>query len=230
MKILVADDDPNILNALSEIFENEGFQTLKAQNGQEALDVYNKDNPDFICLDIMMPEINGYDVCKIIRQTNSNIPIIFLSAKSEEIDRVVGLELGADDYIVKPFGAQEVIARIRAVTRRYMQVKHSSSVDDYFVMGDLGVYPLRLKAQHLQTDDEIDLSLREVKILKLLFDRKNEVIDRDTLLDHCWGEHIMPDSRTVDQHIANLRKRIENDPKSPEIIITVHGVGYKFVS
>ena len=228
MKILVAEDDTNISNALCEIFENEGFNTLKAQNGQQALDLYNNENPDFICLDIMMPEINGYDVCRKIRQTNADIPIIFLSAKDEEIDRVIGLELGADDYITKPFGVREVVARIRAVTRRYMIASNANTVDDFFTMNGLNVYPQRLKAQYSDNGDNIELSLREVKILKLLYDRKNEVIDRDTLLDHCWGEHIMPESRTVDQHIANLRKRIEKDPKKPEIVITVHGAGYKF--
>tara|TARA_R110002095_G_scaffold205478_1_gene188848 strand:- start:1727 stop:2422 length:696 start_codon:yes stop_codon:yes gene_type:complete len=228
LKILVAEDDANILNALCEIFENEGFDTLKARNGEQALDFYNTEKPDFICLDIMMPKINGYDVCKTIRQTNANIPIIFLSAKVEESDRVIGLELGADDYIIKPFGVREVVARIRAVTRRYMQASNANTVDDFFVMDDLNVYPLRLKARRMHQQDEIELSLREVKILQLLFDRKNEVIDRDTLLDYCWGEHIMPESRTVDQHIANLRKRVEKDPKNPEIITTVHGAGYRF--
>lgn len=228
MKILVAEDDNNILNALCEIFENEGFRTVRAENGQAALDLYESENPDFICLDIMMPKINGYDVCRTIRQTNDNIPIMFLSAKDEEIDRVIGLELGADDYINKPFGVREVVARIRAVTRRYMQVSHANAVDDFFVMAGLNVYPQRLKAHYDDGSGDIELSLREVKILQLLFDRKNEVIDRDTLLDYCWGEHIMPESRTVDQHIANLRKRIEKDPKNPAIISTVHGAGYKF--
>lgn len=230
MKILIAEDDPNILNALQEILENEGFDIVKADNGQKAIDVYNAENPDFVCLDIMMPEVNGYDVCKTIRQDNQNIPIIFLSAKTEEIDRVVGLELGADDYIIKPFGAREVVARIRAVTRRYMRVENTNSVDEFFVMGDLKVYPLRLVAERDNDAGEIELGLREVSILKLFYDRKNQVIDRDTLLDHCWGVHIMPDSRTVDQHIANLRKRIEIDPKAPKIITTVHGAGYKFVA
>lgn len=228
MKILVAEDDKNILSALCEIFEHEGFETVKAENGQVALNLYESENPDFICLDIMMPKINGYDVCRTIRQTNGNIPIMFLSAKDEEIDRVIGLELGADDYINKPFGVREVVARIRAVTRRYMQVSNASEVDDFFVMASLNIYPQRLKACYEDGEGDIELSLREVKILQLLFDRKNEVIDRDTLLDHCWGEHIMPESRTVDQHIANLRKRIEKDPKNPAIISTVHGAGYKF--
>lgn len=229
MKILVAEDDINILNALCQIFDTEGFETVLAKDGEVALELYRSEAPDFVCLDIMMPKINGYDVCKKIRQNDPHIPIIFLSAKTEEIDRVVGLELGADDYIIKPFGAREVVARIRSVTRRYMQMNNAKAESDYFVMGDLTVYPLGLKAQRGGGAD-IELSLRETKILQLLYDRSNQVIDRDALLDHCWGEHIMPDSRTVDQHIANLRKRVERDPKSPEIILTVHGAGYKFMS
>lgn len=228
MKILVAEDDRNILNALCQILENEGFEVVTAQDGESAMDLYQSAAPDFVCLDIMMPEINGYDVCKKIRQENPHVPIIFLSAKTEEIDRVVGLELGADDYIVKPFGAREVVARIRSVTRRYMQSQHNGVAAESFFMKDLQVFPSSLKAQR-ESSEEVELSLREVKILELLYRRSNEVVDRDALLDYCWGAHIMPDSRTVDQHIANLRKRIELDPKSPQIIITVHGVGYRFV-
>lgn len=226
MKILVAEDDANILNALCEIFEGEGFALCKAKDGEEALNVYEEQGPDFLCLDIMMPGLSGYDVCRKIRKTNPHIPIIFISAKDQEIDKVIGLELGADDYIVKPFGVHEVVARIRAVARRYLQTQKPETFVNDFVMGEVQVYPSQMKA--VRGGDDIDLSLREVKILQLLFSRKNEVVDRDTLLDFCWGEHIMPDSRTVDQHIANLRKRIEKDPKTPDIIRTVHGAGYKF--
>lgn len=228
MKILIAEDDHNILNALCQIFETEGFEVVTAHDGKTAIDLYESERPDFVCLDIMMPEVNGYDVCKKIRQDDPQIPIIFLSAKTEEIDRVVGLELGADDYIIKPFGAREVVARIRSVTRRYMQSQDKGEATESFVMKDVQVFPSSLKAQR-EGQEDIELSLREAKILRLLYDRSNEVVDRDALLDHCWGAHIMPDSRTVDQHIANLRKRIELDPKSPQIITTVHGVGYRFV-
>lgn len=228
MKILLAEDDHNILNALCQIFETEGFDVVTAHDGKTALDLYEAERPDFVCLDIMMPEVNGYDVCKKIRQDDPQIPIIFLSAKTEEIDRVVGLELGADDYIIKPFGAREVVARIRSVTRRYMQGQDKGEATESFVMKDVQVFPSSLKAQR-EGQEDIELSLREAKILRLLYDRSNKVVDRDALLDHCWGAHIMPDSRTVDQHIANLRKRIELDPKSPQIITTVHGVGYRFV-
>ncbi len=228
MKILLAEDDHNILNALCQIFETEGFVVVTAHDGKTAIDLYESERPDFVCLDIMIPEVNGYDVCKKIRQDDPRIPIIFLSAKTEEIDRVVGLELGADDYIIKPFGAREVVARIRSVTRRYMQGQDKGEATESFVMKDVQVFPSSLKAQR-EGQEDIELSLREAKILRLLYDRSNEVVDRDALLDHCWGAHIMPDSRTVDQHIANLRKRIELDPKSPQIITTVHGVGYRFV-
>jgi DNA-binding response OmpR family regulator len=226
MKILVAEDDENILNGLCEIFEGEGFKAIKAHNGSEALELYEEDKPDFVCLDIMMPDINGYDVCKKIRKSDINIPVIFISAKTEEIDKVIGLELGADDFITKPFGVHEVVARIRAVARRHMKVSAPEEQDKSFILSDLTVYPQQLKAK--RENDEIELSLREVKILQLLYERKNEVVDRDTLLDQCWGEHIMPESRTVDQHIAKLRKRIEIDQQNPLIIKTVHGVGYRY--
>jgi len=228
MKIIVTEDDPNILNGLCEIMENEGFETIKANNGQEALTLYKESAPDFICLDIMMPEMSGYDVCREIRKTDAQIPIIFISAKEEEIDRVLGLELGADDYITKPFGMREVIARIRTVARRCLQNSPTQELEDCFVMNDLKVYPQQLKATRNGGNQGIDLSLRETKMLQLLYNHKNDVISRDMLLDACWGEHIMPESRTVDQHIANLRKKIEAQPQKPAIIKTVQGAGYRF--
>ena len=226
MKILVAEDDVNLLKGLCEIMEDEGFQTIPANDGAAALELYKEHAPDFLCLDIMMPQKNGYDVCREIRRNNKSIPIIFLSAKAEEIDKVLGLELGADDFISKPFGVREVVARIRAVARRYMQDKEPSSIEDSFNMNMLRVFPLQMKA--VREDHEIDLSLREIKILTLLHSRANQVIHRDDLLDECWGAHIMPESRTVDQHVARLRKKIERDPKEPEIIKTVHGAGYRY--
>jgi DNA-binding response OmpR family regulator len=226
MNILIAEDDIHILEGLCEIFEGEGFHTIKARNGTQALDLYKDKNPDFVCLDIMMPDVSGYDVCRQIREQDPYVPIIFITAKAEEIDKVLGLELGADDYIVKPFGLHEVVARIRAVTRRYMLAKEPGKRDDFFTMGSVSVYPAQLKAK--RGDKEIDLSLRDVKILKLLHDHKNDVVDRNKLLDECWGQHIMPESRTVDQHISQLRKRIEKDPQNPAIIQTVHGVGYRY--
>lgn len=226
MKVLVAEDDPNILNALCEILEQEGFEPLRAQDGEQALALFTEKKPDFLCLDIMMPGLNGYDLCRKIRALPSDVPIIFMSAKGHEIDKVLGLELGADDYIVKPFGVHEVIARIRAVARRSLRSVNSDPQHGNFLMSGLTVYPLQLRA--VRDGQTIDLSLREVKILELLYKNKGKVVDRDALLDACWGAHIMPESRTVDQHIAVLRKRIERDPKNPQIIKTVHGVGYRY--
>jgi len=229
MKVLIAEDDDHIRNGLAEVLQGEGYQTITARDGQEALDLFARIRPDFVCLDIMMPGVDGYEACRRIRRTDANVPVIFISAKSEEIDRVVGLELGADDFIMKPFGVREVIARIRAVTRRCMitkQKEEKGGMWDSFALGDLNIVPAELRAY--RDDDVIDLSLRDIKILELLHRHKNKVVGRDTFFDECWGLDFVPNSRTLDQHIAQLRKRIERDPKNPVIIRTVHGVGYRW--
>jgi two-component system, OmpR family, alkaline phosphatase synthesis response regulator PhoP len=184
-----------------------------------------KDSPDFVCLDIMMPGMNGYDVCREIRRSDPNVPVIFISAKSEEIDTVIGLELGADDFIVKPFGVKEVVARIRAVTRRRFTTK-PSTLPASFRLGDLEVSPAELRARRGSTT--MELSLRDIKILTLLHENRGVVLSRDTFFNKCWGLDHVPNSRTLDQHIAQLRKRIEVDAKNPTIVRTVHGVGYRY--
>lgn len=227
MKILIAEDDANIRQGLVDLLENEGYQTTSARNGTEAIAFLEREKPDFVCLDIMMPGMDGYEVCKQIRRRDSTIPVIFISAKSEEIDRVLGLELGADDFIIKPFGVREVIARIRAVTRRCLATKRPASEQKAaFRMSDLDVYPDELRARRGNT--VFDLSLREIRILELLHQNVGKVVTRDMLFDHCWGVNYASDSRTLDQHIAQLRKKIELDPKSPAIISTVHGAGYRY--
>jgi two-component system, OmpR family, alkaline phosphatase synthesis response regulator PhoP len=228
MKVLIAEDDTHIRKGLKEVLEGEGYQVIAAGDGLTALDMFKAQRPDFICLDIMMPGMDGYEVCRRIRQTDPKVPVIFISAKSEEIDRVVGLELGADDFIIKPFGVREVIARIRAVTRRCMSTKEKteSNACEPFVMGDLKIVPAELRAY--RGDITIDLSLRDVKILDLLHRNQGKVVDRDMFFDTCWGLDFMPNSRTLDQHIAQLRKRIEADPKDPVVIRTVHGAGYRW--
>ncbi|MCA9412388.1 MAG: response regulator transcription factor [Candidatus Omnitrophica bacterium] len=226
MKILVAEDDRHIREGLIEILQGEGYQTIESPDGPGTLSLFDKENPDFVCLDIMMPGMNGYDVCREIRKRRSDVPIVFISAKSEEVDKVLGLELGADDYILKPFGVREVVARIRAVTRRYFSNQKSEEGNESFRMLDLEVHPKELRAY--RDGAPIDLSLRDTKILQLLYSRKGNAIDRDTLLDECWGMDYFPSSRALDQHISQLRKRIELDPKDPKIIRTVHGVGYRY--
>jgi len=226
MRVLVAEDDPNILAGVVEVLEEEGHEPIAARNGREAIDRFQDAAPDFVILDIMMPEVNGYDVCRTIRQEAPSLPIIFLSAKSEEIDKVIGLELGADDYISKPFGVKEFVARVRAVARRCQPAVAAAAEDAPFAMGDLEVLPAELRAR--RGEQVVDLSLRDVKILKILHQHEGKVLDRDALFNACWGVDYYPNSRTLDQHISQLRKKIEEDPKQPAIILTVHGVGYRY--
>lgn len=226
MKILIAEDDFNIREGLSDLLSREGYEICAAENGRIALELFHQQKPQFVILDIMMPEMDGYTVCREIRSIDNDIPIIFLSAKSEEIDRVIGLELGADDYISKPFGTREVIARIRAITRRYLKTQPAQTVQSSFLFGDLDIFPNELRAK--RNEQSIDLSLREIKILQTLVEHKTEVVSRDQLFNACWGYEHMPNSRTLDQHISKLRKLIELDPAEPQLIKTVRGVGYRY--
>jgi DNA-binding response OmpR family regulator len=226
LKVLLAEDDQLIRDGLAEILKREGYSVVLADDGEIALELFRSESPDFVCLDIMMPKISGYDACRKMRAARPRIPIIFITAKSEEIDKVVGLEMGADDYIVKPFGVKEVIARIRAVTRRCYAAAEESTAESTFRMGDLEVSPRELRAR--RGDTTIELSLRDIKILQLLCEHRGQALARHTIFDHCWGEMYLPSSRTLDQHISQLRKRIEVSPKDPKIIRTVHGVGYRF--
>lgn len=222
MKILIADDDPIMLDSLQVCVASEGFAFIAASNGAEALELWNKHRPDILCLDIMMPILDGYEVCRRVRAIDPQVPILFLSAKSEEIDVVVGLQLGADDFVRKPFGKHELIARIRSVLRRANSVSGRSQS---FTMHDLTVWPSELRAE--RGGVSIDLTPRETQILSLLHERAGLMVDRDTLLNKCWGIDYFPESRTLDQHIAKLRKRIETDPDRP-LIETIRGVGYRF--
>ncbi len=226
MKVLIAEDDINILEGLQLLLEKEGYNTIPAQNGAIALDKYSQEKPDFLLLDIMMPEVNGYDVCKEIRKENATIPIIFLSAKSEEIDRVIGLELGADDFVSKPFGTRELMARVRAVSRRALAQKPIEQQSDSFSMADIVIKSSELRVE--KGDNTIDVGPRDIEILRLLNENKGKIVTRNMLFDRCWGEDFFGSTRTVDQHISQLRKKIEDNPKDPKIIVTVHGSGYRF--
>jgi two-component system, OmpR family, alkaline phosphatase synthesis response regulator PhoP len=226
MRVLIAEDDDLIRKGLAEILESEGYEPVQARDGREALALFAQAKPDFVCLDIMMPGKSGYDVCREIRARDARVPIVFLSAKSEEIDKVVGLELGADDFIVKPFGVKEVVARIRAVTRRCMAARAPEARAASFAIGDLEVLPNELRAR--RGDALIELSLRDVRILECLARNKGKVLTRNMLFNECWGASYFPNSRTLDQHVSKLRRRIELDPKDPQIIKTVHGVGYRY--
>lgn len=225
MKILIVEDDAHIRQGLVEALAREGYTLIAAENGNVALERYRREKPDFIILDIMMPELDGYSVCREIRRHDEQIPIVFLSAKDEEIDRVVGLELGADDYISKPFGVHEIRARIKTIARRCLRNK-AEQPDSRFIFGDLTVYPNELCAQ--RDGQRLELSLREVKILACFYQHRNQVVTRDMLFDAAWGYDYLPNSRTLDQHISKLRKTIELDANNPRLIRTVHGAGYRY--
>lgn len=224
MKVLIAEDDRLTREGLAEVLADEGYTVVQAADGAAAWEAFQSQKPDFVLLDIMMPEVNGYDVCRRIRARHPAVPIIFITAKSDEVDKVLGLELGADDFIVKPFGVKEVVARIRAVTRRCHLASNSPPAS--FTMGDLLVHPAQLRA--VRGGAVIELSLRDVRLLELFYQRQGEALDRNTIFNHCWGVDYLPNSRTLDQHISQLRKRIEVDPRDPRLIRTVHGVGYRY--
>jgi DNA-binding response OmpR family regulator len=230
MTVLVAEDDTHTRLGIVEVLKQEGFLVIQAADGNAAWDQFQCHAVDFVCLDVMMPELNGYEVCRRIRSRNATMPVIFLTAKGEEVDKVVGLEIGADDYIVKPFGVKELVARIRAVARRSIaSANHEPHLADSqreFEMGDLVVIPSQLRAK--RGDTSIDLSLRDIKILVLLHQRAGQVVDRRAIMNAAWDQEYLPNSRTLDQHISQLRKRIEVDSKVPRIIQTVHSVGYRF--
>jgi DNA-binding response OmpR family regulator len=224
MKILIAEDDPLTLDALATCMEAEGFEVLRAANGREALMLWQSHRPQLLCLDIMMPEVDGYEVCRQVRAANDSVPVLFISAKNEERDVVVGLDLGADDFIRKPFTRQEVMARIRAALRRVGPDDGTRGGD--FTMHDLTVRPAFLLAE--RDGIGIDLTAREVSMLQLLHAEAGKAVSRDRFLDACWGLDYFPDSRTLDQHILVLRKKIQPDAAHPAIIETVRGVGYRF--
>jgi DNA-binding response OmpR family regulator len=225
--ILVVEDDPAILAGLCDLLEGEGFAVHRATNGKKALQLYESHRPSLVLLDIMIPEKSGYDVCREIRRKDSATPIVMLTAKGQEADKVVGLELGADDYIVKPFGVSELVARIRAALRRARPGASVKRPDDRpIVFGRVKIDPRTMKGTKGRR--EFSLSLREVRLLQLLAEHEGEAMDRFRILDEVWGVKYEGTTRTLDQHIAKLRRKIEDDPSDPRHIQTVHGVGYRF--
>lgn len=225
--ILVVEDDRAILIGLKDLLEAEGFAVATAEDGDEALRVYAGEKPSLVLLDIMMPEKSGYDVCREIRKQDDLTPILMLTAKGQEVDKVVGLELGADDYIVKPFGVSELLARVRAGLRR-SRTKLAARDRRLVAFGDVVVDPKTYTGR--KGEKTFTVSGRELRLLRFFLDHDGQVIERFTLLDEIWGIRYEGTTRTLDQHIAKLRQKIEDDPANPRFIQTVHGVGYRFTS
>ncbi len=225
-KILVVEDDSAILTGLVDLLKDEGYRVCSATDGEEALRIYTEEGPQLILLDIMIPELSGYDVCREIRKTDSLTPILILTAKGQEVDKVVGLELGADDYIVKPFGVNELLARIRAAFRRVHAREKNPGIS--IIFGNVRIDP---RTYHgTKEKKQFSVTRREIQLLQLFMNHDGEVLDRFTLLDEIWGVRYEGTTRTLDQHIAQLRRKIEDDPSHPRYISTVHGVGYRFTS
>ena len=228
MKILIVEDDELTRQGLSDLLESEGYLTDQAADGIQAINKFKNGSPDLVCLDVMMPGKNGYDTCREIRKINKTVPLLFLSAKSEEIDKVLGLELGADDYIVKPFGTHEIVARIKALLRRSGLGNGGENAESAkpFEMDDLKIIPSELRAY--RGDKVIDLSRRELTILQILAANPGAAVTRDEIFDKAWGMNYLPESRTLDQAVSQLRKKIEIDPSNPKLIRTVHNAGYRW--
>ncbi|RYD39690.1 MAG: response regulator transcription factor, partial [Verrucomicrobiaceae bacterium] len=206
MIILIAEDDAVTREALTELLQNDGHEVLAARDGREALQFWKAHRPALVLLDIMMPHASGYEVCRTIRRDDRRTPVMFLSAKSEEVDVVLGLELGADDFLRKPFGKHELLARVRAILRRHEEPGQGDSI----TFGPWQIFPKRLIAN--QGSQDVELTVREVKMIALLASRRGEVITRDEMLNECWGLEYYPESRTLDQHVLNLRKKMEANP------------------
>ncbi len=231
--ILVVEDDKNIRQGLVDALESEGYSASEAADGRQALLLAGAGGIDLILLDIMMPEKSGYDVCRELRRSGIDIPVIMLTAKGEEIDKVVGLQLGADDYVTKPFGVHELLARVAAVLRRCSRREPAGQVDPGQALPDkyrLGKAEIdRRRYIVIRGRKEFELSARELKLLDVFYACPGEVLSRDALLNRVWGINYYGTTRTLDQHIAQLRKKIEQKPAAPELIVTVHGVGYRYV-
>lgn len=232
-RILVAEDERAIREGLVDLLESENFAVTAVPDGEAAIAAWKEGGVDLALLDIMMPKMSGYDVCREIRKTDALIPVVFLSAREEEIDKVLGLELGADDYIVKPFGVHELVARVKAALRRGDRdgaPRAGVGPTETFSFGDCSVDPQRFTLE-LSRDGKIErleLSSREVDLLRWFFAFPETVHAREALLERFWGVSYGGTTRTLDQHIAKLRQKIERDPANPRHILTVHGTGYRF--
>ncbi|MBG0827620.1 response regulator transcription factor [Planomonospora sp. ID67723] len=222
-RVLVVEDEESFSDALSYMLRKEGFEVAVATTGPEALDTFDRNGADLVLLDLMLPGLPGTEVCRTLRQ-RSNVPVIMLTAKDSEIDKVVGLELGADDYVTKPFSSRELVARIRAVLRRQGDVEELESAV-------LAAGPVRMDVDRHTVavrGEAVQLPLKEFELLEVLLRNAGRVLTRGQLIDRVWGADYVGDTKTLDVHVKRLRAKVEADPSSPRCILTVRGLGYKF--
>jgi len=226
-KILIVEDDPHILLGLEEVLRSDGFEVAVCSRGDQAIDAVGKQRPALIVLDVMLPGLSGYDICKQLRSKKVATPILMLTAKGQEIDKVVGLDLGADDYVTKPFGVRELLARIHALLRRTAEPSRGADSQTSFQIGAATIDPKTFQLKRGKSAEE--LTARELKLLQLFFVHPGEVLSRDRLLNEVWGYNYYGTTRTLDQVIVQLRKKLGDNGDAPKHLLTVHGVGYKLV-
>lgn len=226
-KILIVEDEPAMLSGLKDNLEFEGYQVTATENGKKGFEYIKNNKYDLVLLDVMLPDMSGFEICKNIRKHEIKTPIILLTAKSEEIDKVLGLELGADDYITKPFSLRELLARIKAVLRRVSDSNTEKSTSGKVEIGRLIIDFDGYSAY--QGDQEIKMTHKEIEIIRFLIQRANKIVSRDEIIEKIWEDNYQPTTRTIDNFILKLRQKIESDPNTPKLIHTVHGVGYKLI-
>lgn len=222
-KILIVDDEPNMLIGLRDNLEFEGYEVDSADNGEDGLNKILSNKYDVIILDVMMPKMHGFDVCKKAREKGVNSPIILLTAKGEEVDKIVGLEIGADDYVTKPFSLRELLARVKAILRRAEKFESPANA---IKIGRLEVYFESYNA--FENGLQVQMSHKEFELLKFLWEHKNQNVSRDLLLKEVWQQEATT-TRTIDNFIVRLRQKLESDPNNPRCILTVHGIGYRLI-
>ncbi len=223
-KILIVEDEPSLIFTLEDTLENEGYDVFIAKEGKKAIQIVKEEKPDLLILDLMLPGISGYDVCKKVRALNYTFPIIMLTARDQEIDKVTGLNIGADDYITKPFGVKELLARIQARLRRSDEYARHNITNDVD-LGDI-VLDLKKAVAHHPDKGEVSLTTREVELIRYLVAHVNSPVSRADLLENVWRYEYSTNTRTVDVHISKLRSKIEVNPDDPKYLVTLHGVGY----
>ena len=224
-RVLIVEDEQSLREPLVYLLKKEGFETVEAADGSQAIELFDKGNIDLVLLDLMLPGISGNEVCRLIRQT-SQVPIIMLTAKDSEIDKVVGLEIGADDYVTKPYSTRELLARMKAVLRR-----HTDAVPVSETPGVIEVGSVRMDIDRHIVEvhgEKISMPLKEFELLELLLENTNRVLTRGQIIDRVWGSNYFGDTKTLDVHIKRIRSKIEDDPARPVHLLTVRGLGYKF--
>lgn len=223
--VLVVEDEPNLREPLVYLLEKEGYEVIEAEDGNQAVETFKRHNPDLILLDLMLPGISGNEVCRIIRQ-ESQVPIIMITAKDTEIDKVVGLEIGADDYVTKPYSTRELLARMKAVLRRGSEspISDTGLLKAGPVVMDLDRHTVSVNGESIQ------MPLKEFELLELLIENVNRVLTRGQIIDRVWGSNYFGDTKTLDVHVKRVRSKIEEDPSRPRHLVTVRGLGYKFES